>query len=226
MEFAKFGKEIKSISEIEVMDFIMELCNNRVVVVETVTRSFVSARYYNEEGMVKYSTIAGFELEECRFATLEEFNDFSNGMEKLGVEFTFDERFMVNKAREEELQKKIKKEQNFLKANKLAATFMYTVCILAVFANASDFGLLGCIDFLSRLSTMYSNQIKTIVSGRPIWETKPSTLYGNGGAIDTFTGLIAILVTFVEYYINVEGKKSLKGFASYASEKWLLGGNL
>ena len=169
---------------------------------------------------------AGFELEEgCRFATLEEFNDFSNGMEKFGIEFTFDERFMVNTAREKELQKKIKKEKNFLKANKLASTFMYIVCVLAVLSNASDFGLLGCIDFLSRLSTMYSNQIKTIVSGRPIWETKPSTLYGNGGAIDTFTGLIAILVTFVEYYINVEGKKSLKGFVAYASESWLLGGN-
>ena len=158
METSKFGKEIKSISEIEQMDFIMELCNNRVVVVETVTRSFVSARYYDEEGMVKYSTIAGFELEECRFATLEEFNDFASGMEKLGVEFTFDERFMVNIAREKEYQKTLKKEQNFIKANKLSATFMYIVCILAVFANASEYGLLGCIEFLSSLSSMYNDQ--------------------------------------------------------------------
>ena len=34
METSKFGKEIKSISEIEKMDFIMELCDNRVVVVK------------------------------------------------------------------------------------------------------------------------------------------------------------------------------------------------
>lgn len=124
METSKFGKEIKSISEIEKMDFIMELCDNRVVVIENVAKSFVTTMYYDEEGVVKYRSIAGFELEECRFATLDEFNDFANGMEKLGVEFTFDERFMVNTAREKELQKKIKKEKNFLKANKLASTFM------------------------------------------------------------------------------------------------------
>lgn len=223
METSKFGKEIKSISEIEVMDFIVDLRKNIVVVVNENRSSFLSTMYYDEDGMVRYHSIAGFELEECRFATLEEFNDFANGMEKLGVEFTFDERFMVNTAREEELQKTIKKEKNFLKANKLASTFMYIVCVLAVLANASDFGLLGCIEFLSSLSAMYNDQIKTIISGRPIWETQPATLYGNRGAISTFTGIISILATLVEYYMNVKGKKSLKGFVTYASENWLLG---
>lgn len=226
METSKFGKEIKSISEIEVMDFIVDLRKNRVVVVNENRSSFLSTMYYDEDGMVRYHSIAGFELEECRFATLEEFNDFANGMEKLGVEFTFDERFMVNVAREKEYQKKLKKEQNFLKANKFAATFMYIVCILAVLVNASEYGLLGCIEFLSSISTMYTDQIKTIMSGKPIWETSPSTLYNHGGAISTFTALISILAMFVEYCMNVEGKKSLKGFASYASEKWLLGGNM
>mgnify|MGYP001644400416 CR=1 FL=1 len=116
-----------------------------------------------------------------------------------------------------------KKEDRFLRTNKIAATSMYIVCVLAVLVNASDFGLLGCIEFLSSISTMYTDQIKTIMSGKPIWETRPSTLYNHGGAISTFTALISILAMFVEYCMNVEGKKSLKGFASYASEKWLLG---
>ena len=223
METSKFGKEIKSISEIEVMDFIVDLRKNRVVVVNENRSSFLSTMYYDEDGMVRHHSIVGFELEDCRFATLEEFNDFANGMEKFGIEFTFDERFMVNVAREKELQKKIKKEQNFLKANKVAATFMYIVCILAVLVNASEQGLLGCIEFLSSISTMYTDQIKTIMSGNPIWETRPSTLYNPGGAISTFTALVSILAMFVEYCMRAEGKKSFKGFVSYASEKWLLG---
>lgn len=225
MEFAKFGKEIKSISEIEVMDFVVENRKNRVVVVN---RNYypespsVSTRYYDQNGEIKYSFIAECDLEDCRYATLEEYNNFVNGMEELGIEFTYDYQFMASTKMVEER----KKEDRFLRSNKIAATFMYIVCVLAVLVNASDFGLLGCIEFLSSISTMYTDQIKTIMSGKPIWETRPSTLYNHGGAISTFTALISILAMFVEYCMNVEGKKSLKGFASYASEKWLLGGNM
>ena len=99
MEFAKFGKEIKSINEIEVMDFVIETRKNRVVVVN---RNYypespsVSTRYYDQNGEIKYSFIAECDLEDCRYATLEEYNNFVNGMEELGIEFTYDYQFMAS----------------------------------------------------------------------------------------------------------------------------------
>lgn len=224
MEFAKFGKEIKSISEIEVMDFVVETLKNRVVVVSSSSSAeytCVETRYYNEEGKVKYSFIAECELETCRYATIEEYNNFVNGMEELGIEFDYEGRFMVNTKMEKELKEKRKKEDRFLRTNKIAATFMYIVCVLEVLANASDFGLLGCIEFLNNLSVLYSDHIRTIMSGKPIWKTRPTPNYG--GTISTLTDVIRLLELVVSYFVIVEGEKSFKGFVSYANERWLSG---